>query len=376
MQRRPNTAEFANLAASAEAWRRGDVDDVIRLTTEAIELGHLSIEDIAIAYYQRGLAYSKKNLCEQAMEDLNEAIRLNPKFARAYYHRGYVLRRTDQDDQAIEDYNRAIRLDPEFVPAYINRGVLHVDKGLYYHALQDFHQAIRLDPTDARTYSDRGCAFFGNGHYNRALEDFNEALRLDPTYAVAHLHRGHVYCVTESFDQAIEEYSQAIALDPRSALAYRNRGDVYFYQGRFSEAESDYDTYLRLRPEDAAVMILLHLAHVRSGKHGIAGLARRAKRIALNKWPGAAVAMFLGDATPDEAILQAIHDEETVNNGGEHLAFFYAGQYHLLQGRTDRAVGMFRQALIYGLKNCFEHTFAEAELKRLGVTVLIPPERR
>ncbi len=364
------------LAASASAMERGDLDEVVVLTTGVIESGYLSNQGTAVAYYQRGLAFCRKKLYEQAIEDFNEAIRFDPEFARAYYHRGYVCRQTGRNGHAIENYNRAIRLDPEFVPAYINRGAIHVDEGLYYHAIQDFHQAIRLDPRHARVYSDRGCAFYGNGRYDRALEDFNEALRLEPTFALAHLHRGHVYCATACYDHAIDAYTQALQLDPQFALAYKNRGHVHYYQGRFSEAETDYSTYLELRGDDVSVMILLYLARARRGADGQNVLCRQAHGMNLFEWPGAAVAMFLGDATPEEALAQARVDSETVKNGGRHLGFFYAGQYYLLQGQTDDAVEMCRQAILDGATDCFEHAFAEAELARIGVSILIPRDPR
>ncbi len=365
------TAGFTDLIASAEAWRRGDFEDVIKFTTKAIESAHLSTEDMAIAHYQRGLVYSRKDLYEKAMVEFDESIRLNPDFARAYYQRGFIARKIGQDDHAIDDYNRALRLDPELFPAYVNRGVIYVDKRLYHEAIQDFHRAIRLDPTNPRIYSDRGCAFYGNGNYDRAMEDFNEALRLDPNYVLAHLHRGHVYCVTESYDEALEAYSQAIKRDPEFALAWRNRADVYFCQGQFSDAANDYEAYLKLQPQDMAVIILLYLARVRSGGDGASELAAQAQGIILDDWPGAAIGMFLDDVAPSDVIVQATHDEQVIASGGAHLACFYIGQYYLLQGKTAEAVDMFRQALLDGPTHCFEHTFVEAELKRLGVTAMI-----
>ena len=370
------SAGFSTLAASASAMERGDLDEVVVLTTELIESGYLSEQGIAVAHYQRGLAFCRKKLYECAIEDFNEAIRFDPEFARAYYHRGYVCRKTGRTGHAIENYNRAIRLDPEFVPAYINRGAIHIDEGLYYHAIQDFHQAIRLAPDHPRVYSDRGCAFYGNGRYDRALEDFNEALKLDPAFALAHLHRGHVFCATGCFDQAIDAYTQALGLDPKFALAYKNRAHVYFYQSRFSEAGTDYSKYVELRAEDIPALIMWRLAHARAGENEDAALARQAQGIDITTWPGAAVAMFLGILTPQEMLVQARADSEIIKNDGRHLGYFYAGEYYLLQGRTADAVEMFRQAILDGANDCFEHTFAEAELGRLGVSVLIPRERR
>jgi lipoprotein NlpI len=367
---------WMRLEASARAWKRGSYDEVIALTTDAIGDGLLAPEYGAIAHYQRGLAYNRKGLHDEAMLDFSEAIRLNPEFARAYYQRGYLARQAGQDELAIADYDCAIQFDPQLVHAYINRGVLRIDQGLYYQALQDFHKAIRLDPTRARIYSDRGCAYYGSGHYDRALEDFDQALRLDPNYVVAHLHRGHVHCARGNYAEAIEAYSEAVRVDPGFALGRKNRAHVYFFEGRFADAAADYARYVELCPHDASTVILRYLACARSGEASVTELARHAQALDLNKWPGAAIAMFLGQSTPETVLTQASSDSESVKNDGRHLGFFYLGQYHLLQENAAGAVEMFRLALLDGARDCFEYELAVAELDRLGVRVLVPRARR
>ena len=51
--------------------------------------------------------------CQQAIEDLNQAITLNPKYAEAYNNRGYVYMRLQNYESALNDLNRAIELRPE-----------------------------------------------------------------------------------------------------------------------------------------------------------------------------------------------------------------------------------------------------------------------
>jgi tetratricopeptide (TPR) repeat protein len=50
------------------------------------------------------------------------------------------------NERAIEDYDQAIRIDPNLAEAYYNRGKSYAELGLYQLANGDFEQAVRLNP--------------------------------------------------------------------------------------------------------------------------------------------------------------------------------------------------------------------------------------
>jgi tetratricopeptide (TPR) repeat protein len=79
-----------------------------------------------------------------AIQDYNEAIRLNPKDAFAYTNRGNA--RADLGDRqgAIQDYNEAIRLNPQFAFAYTNRGSARSALGDKQGAIADYQKAADL----------------------------------------------------------------------------------------------------------------------------------------------------------------------------------------------------------------------------------------
>ena len=57
-------------------------------------------------------------------------------------------------DKAIEDYNEAIRLDPKEAEAFDGRGNAWAGKKEYDKALKDYNEAIRLDPKNATSHGD------------------------------------------------------------------------------------------------------------------------------------------------------------------------------------------------------------------------------
>ena len=104
-------------------------------------------------YIERAYAHLKQGDVQKAIEDFNEAIRLNPQSAFLYSERANFRKRNLGDKQgAIEDYNKAIRINPDNALFYMWRSQAHHDLGNEQKAVQDYNEAIRLAPEDTMCY--------------------------------------------------------------------------------------------------------------------------------------------------------------------------------------------------------------------------------
>lgn len=63
---------------------------------------------------------------DEAVADLNKAVKLFPDFAHAYYNRANLLALSGSLPEAYEDYSKAIELNPAFAEAYYNRGIIQL----------------------------------------------------------------------------------------------------------------------------------------------------------------------------------------------------------------------------------------------------------
>jgi tetratricopeptide (TPR) repeat protein len=144
----------------------------------------------AIGFTNRGLAYQRKGQIDRAIEDYDKAIGLNRRLAAAFFARANAYRDKAQwdfdayladglyEDRAIADYDEGLRLEPNNAAAFRNRGFLNTIRQRYDHAIQDFDEAIRLDPNVAASFSGRAYALRFVGHYDRAVADYRKALTL------------------------------------------------------------------------------------------------------------------------------------------------------------------------------------------------------
>lgn len=100
-------AEVAKLIRqSQERFEQRDWDKVIQLTSEAVELD----SENELAYLIRAGAYVRKGLGEEALDDYNTAIEINPDFGLAYNNRGYALELLGRAKEAALDYEMGCRL--------------------------------------------------------------------------------------------------------------------------------------------------------------------------------------------------------------------------------------------------------------------------
>ena len=274
---KPDAFRFA---ARGFLWFQKDENDTaIQDFDEAIRLD----PKFANAYYGRAEAYSNKKAFDQAIADYDEVIRLRPKYALAFSRRGLARLGKGEADKAIADFDEALRFDPS-PDAYVNRGFAYTEKGDRIKAIADYDAAIRLDPKKAETYIYRGDAHVNQGNLEAAIADFDQSIRLDPKNDFAFTNRGNAFLATGEYGKAIADHNQAVQLNPKSSLAHCSLGDGYLFHGDLDKAIAEFDEALRLDPQHEFAYFRRGMTRLLS--HQRAAEADFQKSIDLGGWRG------------------------------------------------------------------------------------------
>jgi tetratricopeptide (TPR) repeat protein len=163
-------APHANLAIAHAA--AGDLPAALSGLTTAISLTHAP----APYYWHRALVLMKLGRQFEAIDDLSEAIRLDPLFDRAWNARADCYRATQQLPKAIADLSQAIKINPR-APYYLNRGIALGIAGRFQESVDDCSAAVQLDPDCIEAYRTRALSNMNLKRYDLARADLAQMER-------------------------------------------------------------------------------------------------------------------------------------------------------------------------------------------------------
>jgi tetratricopeptide (TPR) repeat protein len=86
----------------------GSGDAAIEACNRAISSGQVRDDNLAIAYCNRAVEYKNKGDYDRAMNDLNQALRIDPRYPAAYAIRGQTWELLKQPQRAMADYRSAL----------------------------------------------------------------------------------------------------------------------------------------------------------------------------------------------------------------------------------------------------------------------------
>jgi tetratricopeptide (TPR) repeat protein len=130
----------------------GDADQAKADYDEAIRLN----QDYAYAYFLRGMWYAAQNMEAKSIADLDRAtdLGLDPdrrgdvqatfmRMSDTHFYQGEHYGLANDFDRAIDEFNQAAKLDPQNARIYRNRAVAYIHKKDYARGLEDAQQALR-----------------------------------------------------------------------------------------------------------------------------------------------------------------------------------------------------------------------------------------
>ncbi|MGZ3634717.1 MAG: tetratricopeptide repeat protein [Syntrophales bacterium] len=140
-------ADPDEVAASIDKLRNDEqlVHDLEEARAEAVQ----AMEEAEVLRHQLAKTTADKQKQEQYNETMNQLV------ASDYFERGNAFTVSGNYGAAANAYNQAIMIQPEYAKAYINRSILYVQLGIYGKAANDLKMAAALNPAKEDAYYKR-----------------------------------------------------------------------------------------------------------------------------------------------------------------------------------------------------------------------------
>lgn len=169
----------------------------------------------------------------KAYAALEKAIGKGATTVQPYLMRAELLTRQLRWAEALEDMDRAVKLEPREKSLYLNRAFVRYNLDDFFGAMADYNYAIELDPDFEAALFNRALLRYEVKDLNRAAADMKEVLRLNPGNFHARFNLGLINLERKQPKEALASFAPIMTQYPHyhnvyyaMAEAYRDMGDM------------------------------------------------------------------------------------------------------------------------------------------------------
>lgn len=201
-----------------------------------------------------------------AVADLREVVRRQPRFADVHHLLGVCLALIGRPAEALESFDSAVGINPRYVEALLNRAITLYEMGRYDEARASFESASEADleegvgrfPSVLATRIAQGHAQLAElyrqaGALPESVEELRRAVELRPRFADIRNRLARALMDSGDNAAAIHELEEILEVNPNFLTARINLGLAWYRSGDSEAARREWQRCLVQRPEDPKV---------------------------------------------------------------------------------------------------------------------------
>ena len=291
----------------------------------------------------------------KAIDYLNQAIKIDPKYVPAYVTLFEVyswnpggMSDADASQKISQIAEKLLEFDPNLGEGHTALAMAKFDEGDWQVGEEEIKKAIKLKPDYSLAHGIYGFYLALEGRPRESHQELEKAVRLDPESRSQATVAGYPYLVEQDYDGALRQFHKAIDLDPNFPVAHLYAGIALEAKDEYEEAIKEYQKFDVSAGEDpdkaAREYQALHRGFLDGGERGY---WRKALELALARKAEASGKMFANDLWEIPGIYAQL-------------------------GETNKALDLLEQDLIAGqlsvwlrVKPCFEVLRKEPRFKAL-----------
>lgn len=216
---------------------------------KALEVGKKDINvnfAVATAYLEEGSPASLKEAEVLLLQAQNKA----PELPESYIALGDYYFAKNTPDLALNQYNQAIKMDPKFVQGYARVGQMLIEKAQFKEGAEMLTKAMEIDPNYAPAYKQMGELWLRAKDYPKARDNYKKYVELTGEDLLAKQRYASFLFLTEDYQGTIDVLKD---LDIQSNLKNRLLGMAYLELGEPAKAQEYMNQYFRSIKEEYTI---------------------------------------------------------------------------------------------------------------------------
>src|SRR5437763_12591374 len=241
---------------------KGDV----KQGTEILERADKSFANNPLIKYQLALAYLQGRNTAQAMNELEQAITVAPKYVEAIVLLAQLRLRAGDPQFAIAPLESALQLKPDVpqIRMLLADAYQAVDRS--EEAASLIREQIKKTPQDSQSYLVLGVILKRQKKNDESRKAFEKAIELNPKNMVAIDQLADLDLEARAFSAVHQRADALLQKDPKSAPAYFIHGRSYVIEKNFAAAETALKKAIELDPNLGSAYNLLVAIYVEANK--------------------------------------------------------------------------------------------------------------
>ncbi|MEK9629777.1 MAG: tetratricopeptide repeat protein [Nitrospinota bacterium] len=180
---------------------------------------------------------------DEAIEILNAAVKIDPKFISAYNQMGLIFFEADKKNESVEAFKKALAIDPDNLNTRMGIGKTYSMLTRNDLAVEQYLKAAQIKKNDPEILFKIALEYWYHQNFEKSEEYYNKVLEIDSGHIQSHLNLISVYESMQKWKKAIREIEISRKLgkekNDSQAIAIAERKKKFII-GRMNLTEEEY----------------------------------------------------------------------------------------------------------------------------------------
>lgn len=130
------------------------------------------------------------------------------------YSSGVEAYSSGKFDQAIKDLEEAKRLNPKDAKTHVNLAQSYEAKGKLDKALEEYEASLKVNPNQPETLYNLAIIYKSREDLDKAIKLLEKAVKINGDFVAARITLGDLYALNGANDKAKEQYQTVVKMNP------------------------------------------------------------------------------------------------------------------------------------------------------------------